>query len=55
MDFADYSLIPPVDIIPKLYATEYKEKIESKKWSERVEAIKVRELGMAVYENVLRF
>lgn len=38
-----FTLIPAVDIIPKLYATEFKEKIESKKWSDRIEAIKVRE------------
>lgn len=43
MKIADSDLIPPVDIIPKLYATEFKEKVESKKWSERVEAVKVRE------------
>jgi len=38
-----FNLIPAVDIIPKLYATEFKEKVDSKKWNERVEAIKVRE------------
>ena len=37
-------LIPAVDIIPIINATEFKEKIESKKWSERVEAIKVRDI-----------
>jgi hypothetical protein len=34
-------LIPAVDIISIINATEFKEKVESKKWSDRVEAIKV--------------
>ena len=39
-----------VDIIPIINATDFKEKIESKKWSERVEAIKVRFLRDEVHE-----
>jgi len=32
----------PIDIVSMVNATEFKVKVESKKWSDRVEAIKVR-------------